>query len=46
MNTWKRSPAIEGMMGLSKKKFLGASDAFCKPALNSFGSNGGSEALF
>jgi len=34
INTWKRSPAIEGMVGLSKEKSLKASDAFCEPVLH------------
>jgi hypothetical protein len=28
MSTWKRNPAIEGMMGLSKKKLWGLATPF------------------
>jgi len=28
MSTWKRNPAIEGMMGLSKKKLCGQATPF------------------
>jgi len=46
MSTWKRNPAIAGMMGLSKKNFVRAGHAFCQPALNNFGSDGGLQVLF
>jgi hypothetical protein len=31
MNTWKRNPAIERMMGLSKKKLYGQATPFTNP---------------